>query len=199
MSVYVGVNIRDQLGPNVGLYSSYNSRPDAYRYGMINGLMNQNCNVGYGTPQFSSVGGGATWNYNGRNPYIAQQVYAEKSWERTNEALAERERGRIMAETGVMPGPYWASGGRPLTTTNVYTGQTYANSGFYGNDRAFGNGLQISGAFNSRANFLDFNMNNNCFGRPSYFGGPSTAFDVGLHAGGLNLNVGGLINNLFRR
>ncbi len=185
MSVYVGVNIRDQLGPNVGLYSSYNSRPDAYRYGMINGLMNQNCNVGYGTPAFSSVGGGATWNYNGRNPYIAQQVYQEKAWERQTERMAEAQRSNIMLQNVLAGGlPY----GRPY-------------GGLYGNDRAFGNGLQISGAFNSRANFLDFNMNNNCFGRPTYFGGPrdGAAFNVGFNVGGANVNVGGILNNLFHR
>jgi len=182
MSIFVGVSVRDHLGPNVGVYGSYNSRPDCYRYNMINGLMNQNCNVGYGTPVFSQVGG-TTWNYNGRNPYIAQQVYAEKAWERQMERTADYNRSGIMMQE-------FLGGGMPY-------GRSYG--GFYGNDRCFGNGLQISGAFNSRANFLDFNMNNNCFGRPSYFGGPSTAFDVGLHTRGLNLNVGGLIDNLFRR
>lgn len=193
--VYIDLNIRQHLGDNVGVYGSYNSRPDCYRYGMVNGLLNQGCNVGWGTPQFSQVGN--SWNYNGHNPYIAQQVYAEKAWERSVDRAFELQRGAIMAQTGVVPGPWYSASGRPMTAQNIYTGQTYG-TGYYGNDRCFGNGLQISGCFNSRANFVDFNFSNNSFGRPSYFGGgPRTSVDVGLNVGGVHLDVG--VNSLFRR
>jgi hypothetical protein len=183
--VMIDLNIREHLGSNVGIWSGDRYRPDCNRFGMFGGLMTQGCNVGWGAPV------GNTWSYAGRNnPYYA--------WANEAQRMEREERGRAMLETGVMPGPYWSSSGRPMSATSIYTGQTYGTPGYgyYGNDRAFGNGAQISGVFNSRANFVDFNFSNNSFGRPQ-FGGQRAAFDVGLNLGNVNLNVGGVINNLF--